>query len=569
MAGGSSAPTKSEVTQTSTTLPKYAEPYVMNMLERGQAQSYQPYVPYGQQRIAGFTPNQTTTQANVMGMQAPTEFGTASNLASQAGLASLTAGQYTPMGASSQQVGLPSLTNYQMAQPGDVQGGVYTAPGMATAQTGYNPALNTFQMAQPGDVQGGAYTASEMAAAQTGFDPSLNTFQQAGPDAFGQAQVDQYMSPYVRNVLDVQKRNAITDAQKTQLMANLGAAKQGTYGGARQLLAGTERERALGQNLSDIEAKGMQSAYENAQGQFERDRAAQVGVGRTNLEAQLGVQQLGTQTGMQTAFKNLDAQQQASVQNQAAQMQAMGYTQDQAMRAALANQQAGLTVGQQNLNAQLQTQQLGTNTGLQAALANLTAEQQTNAQNLAAQMQAMGYTQDQAMRAALANQQMEFNTGQQNLGAQLQTQQLGTQTGLQALLANQDADLKAQQLAEQSRQFGGTLGLQGLQQANQAAATLGNLGTARTADDIQRFNAQNAVGKQQQDLQQSILDQQYGDFLRQRDYSTEQLGYYNNLIRGLPMQMNSTQTSYAPPPSTISQVGGLGLGALGMYNMGR
>ena len=503
MAGGSSAPTKSEVTQTSTNLPKYAEPYVMNLLDRARDQSYQPYIPYGQQRIAGFTPNQTTTQANVMGMQAPTEFGAASNLAGQAGLASLTAGQYTPMNASAQQVGLPSLTNYQMAQPGDVQGGVYAAPGMAAAQTGFDPSLNTFQMAQPGDVQGGVYTAPEMVAAQTGFDPSLNTFQQAGPDAFGQAQVDQYMSPYVRNVLDVQKRNAITDAQKSQLMANLGAAKQGTYGGARQLLAGTERERALGQQLGDIEAKGMQSAYENAQGQFERDRAAQMGVGRTNLEAQLGVQQLGTQTGMQTAFQNLNAQ------------------------------------------------------------------QQSNVQNLAAQMQAMGYTQDQAMRAALSTQQAELTAGQQNLNAQLQTQQLGTQTGLQALLANQDANLKAQQLAEQSRQFGGSLGLQGLQQANQAAATLGNLGTARSAEDLQRFNAQNAVGKQQQDLQQAVLDQQYGDFLRQRDYSTEQLGYYNNLIRGLPMTMGSTQTAYAAPPSTISQVGGLGLGALGMYNMGK
>ena len=569
MAGGSSGTTLSKVEQTSTNLPKYVEPYVTNLLERGQAQSYQDYVPYGQQRIAGFTPNQTTTQANVMGRQAPTEFGAASNLASQAGLASLTAGQYTPSGASSQQVGLPSLTNYQMGQPGDVQGGVYAAPGMAAAQTGFDPSLNTFQMAQPGDVQGGVYTAPEMVAAQTGFDPSLNTFQQAGPDAFGQAQVDQYMSPYVRNVLDVQKRNAITDAQKSQLMTNLGAARQGTYGGARQLLAGTERERALGQQLGDIEAKGMQSAYENAQGQFERDRAAQMGVGRTNLEAQLGVQQLGTQTGMQTAFQNLNAQQQSNVQNLAAQMQAMGYTQDQAMRAALSNQQAGLTVGQQNLNAQLQTQQLDTQTGMQTAFKNLDAQQQANVQNQAAQMQAMGYTQDQAIRAALANQQVEFNTGQQNLNAQLQTQQLGTQTGLQALLANQDANLKAQQLAEQSRQFGGSLGLQGLQQANQAAATLGNLGTARSADDLQRFNAQNAVGKQQQDLQQSILDQQYGDFLRQRDYSTEQLGQLSSLIHGLPMTMPSTTTSYAAPPSTISQVGGLGLGALGMYNMGR
>jgi hypothetical protein len=37
--------------------------------------------------------------------------------------------------------------------------------------------------------------------------------------------------------------------RKHNLGANLGAARQGTYGGARQLLAQTERERALGQQL--------------------------------------------------------------------------------------------------------------------------------------------------------------------------------------------------------------------------------------------------------------------------------------------------------------------------------
>jgi hypothetical protein len=60
-------------------------------------------------------------------------------------------------------------------------------------------------------------------------------------------------------------REAIRDAQKTQLGANLGAARQGTYGGARQLLAQTERERALGQQLGNIQTRGLQSAYEAAQ----------------------------------------------------------------------------------------------------------------------------------------------------------------------------------------------------------------------------------------------------------------------------------------------------------------
>lgn len=73
-----------------------------------------------------------------------------------------------------------------------------------------------------------------------------------------------FMSPYMQNVVDIQKAAAIRDAQKGQLAQNLGAARQGTYGGARQLLATTERERALGGQLADIQAKGLQSAYDQA-----------------------------------------------------------------------------------------------------------------------------------------------------------------------------------------------------------------------------------------------------------------------------------------------------------------
>lgn len=85
-----------------------------------------------------------------------------------------------------------------------------------------------------------------------------------------------YMSPYTQEVIDVAKREALTDAQKAQLGANLGAARQGTYGGARQLLAQTERERALQQQLGDLQARGLQAAFESAQKGLESERAAQL-----------------------------------------------------------------------------------------------------------------------------------------------------------------------------------------------------------------------------------------------------------------------------------------------------
>jgi len=75
----------------------------------------------------------------------------------------------------------------------------------------------------------------------------------------------QYMSPYVQNVLDVNKAEAIRDAQKAQLAQNLGAARQGTYGGARQLLAQSEATRNLQTKLGQIQAQGMQSAFDAAQ----------------------------------------------------------------------------------------------------------------------------------------------------------------------------------------------------------------------------------------------------------------------------------------------------------------
>jgi hypothetical protein len=160
------------------------------------------------------------------------------------------------------------------------------------------------------------------------------------------------MSPYAQNVMDVQKREAIRDAQKGQLVQDLGAARQGTYGGSRQLLAGIERERNLGQQLGDIQYKGQQSAYENAQAQFERDRAAGMNVGQQNLNALLQTQQLGTQTGLQALLANqqygLEAQKLGEQSRQfASQQELAGYGQAGQMGQTLTN------IGQAEQNADI------------------------------------------------------------------------------------------------------------------------------------------------------------------------------------------------------------------------
>lgn len=114
---------------------------------------------------------------------------------------------------------------------------------------------------------------------------------------FGSDQAQQYMSPYAQAVTDVAKRKAMEDAQRSQLQANLGAGRKGSLGSSGQILATTERERQLGQQLSDLQVRGLQDAYTNAQTQFERDRAAQLDAARLRAAAFTGIGALGAQAG--------------------------------------------------------------------------------------------------------------------------------------------------------------------------------------------------------------------------------------------------------------------------------
>lgn len=131
-----------------------------------------------------------------------------------------------------------------------------------------------------------------------------------------------FMSPYMQNVVELQKQEAIRDAQKGQLGQNLAAARQGTYGGARQALAGTERERNLQEQLAKIQAAGSQSAYDQAvkAQQFATQAGIQGAQAATQAGATLG--QLGI--GQQQTFGDLaKLQSAAAAQDQAERQRAL------------------------------------------------------------------------------------------------------------------------------------------------------------------------------------------------------------------------------------------------------
>ena len=158
---------------------------------------------------------------------------------------------------------------------------------------------------------------------------------------------------------------------------------------------------------------------------------------------------------------------------------------------------------------------------------------------------------------------------QRNLGTQLgDIQSRGYQTAYEQAQNqfNQDMTrrMQAQQLGEQSRQFGANLGLQGLNTALQGAGQLGALGGQQFQQGMDINKLQSAYGGQQQALRQQGLDQAYQDFLNQQNYPYKQLGFMADMIRGLPLGQQNTRAMYEAPPSTMQQLGAAGLGAYGL-----
>ena len=126
-----------------------------------------------------------------------------------------------------------------------------------------------------------------------GFSPlQMQSFQgaanmDAGPRGF-QEQVGQYMSPYMQNVVDVEKRGAIRDYQVGNTMQQAQATQAGAFGGGREAIQRAERERGLMGTLGGIQARGAQAAYDQAANQFRQ--GIQQGVAVNQLQNQYGGQ---------------------------------------------------------------------------------------------------------------------------------------------------------------------------------------------------------------------------------------------------------------------------------------
>lgn len=100
-------------------------------------------------------------------------------------------------------------------------------------------------------------------------------FQFAQPRQFTGEEVQQYMSPYMQNVVQRQQQDAIRQFEQQRGGRAAQAVQAGAFGGSRQAVQEALASEALNRQLGDIQAQGLQSAYEQAGQRFESDRAIQ------------------------------------------------------------------------------------------------------------------------------------------------------------------------------------------------------------------------------------------------------------------------------------------------------
>jgi hypothetical protein len=174
-------------------------------------------------------------------------------------------------------------------------------------------------------------------------------------------------------------------------------------------------------------------------------------------------------------------------------------------------------------------------------------------------------------RQTLADVEAERGAAQGISDIRTRGQQEAFMNAQQQFERDQARRMQAAQLGQQAQQYqagiGKDIGLAGLTAGLQGSQALGALGATEQATDIERLKAQAASAGESQAMQQERLNQQYQQFMDKQNYQKAQMDYLSNILRGNAGALGQTQVQYAPAPSIASQLGGLGLAGLGLYNV--
>lgn len=315
-----------------------AIPEYFNVDSSGKIQSVKQWTPYStrpEDYVAQFSPQQQAVFSEAANMQRPGQFQQATQLAGMAGLG--------------------GLESTNRAYEYGAQGAGY---GARAANIG-EMALAAQDYGRDVGEQARGYASQAANAGQNYAALATNPYA-----------VQSYMSPYMQNVVDLQKQSALRDFDIQRQNIRSQQARAGAFGGSRGAIQEAEARRALTSQLQNIEAQGQQSAYDKAiqslqfgSGQgLQGLQAAQTGLGTALQGGQLGLSGIGQaiagqQAGMQGAQVGLQgvsgAQAGYGLANQAGTNLANIGTQQQQADLARMNFQQEMGAAQQNREQQI------------------------------------------------------------------------------------------------------------------------------------------------------------------------------------------------------------------------
>jgi hypothetical protein len=150
-------------------------------------------------------------------------------------------------------------------------------------------------------------------------------------DAQGNVTGNTMMNPYMQNVVERQQADARRQSDITRQIQDAQAARSGAFGGSGRLLANNQINANLARQQGDIQAQGLNSAYQQAIQQYntQNQQNAQqqqfgAGLGLQGLQtanqaasnlANIGQTQYGQNVGLINMQNQLGGQQQQQVQN--------------------------------------------------------------------------------------------------------------------------------------------------------------------------------------------------------------------------------------------------------------
>ena len=221
-------------TATQTTVqdvPEWAKPYYEDILKKSKAASEQPYVPYGGQRLAQVGQDITASQQMIRNIAGRPAAGLGEAMSTLSSL-----------GSQAQQLGQQRPAQFSEAQFTPYGG---FKAGVATPFTEFEAGVARAQQ----------------------YDPARQ---------FSGQEVSTYMSPYMQAVVDREKASAMQEFERQRGSRAARAIGAGAFGGSRQAVQEGLAEEALAKQIGDIQASGSQRAFEQAAAQFGADRAAQM-----------------------------------------------------------------------------------------------------------------------------------------------------------------------------------------------------------------------------------------------------------------------------------------------------